>query len=454
MSAQSDLLVIFGDQHRGEALGCAGNPDVQTPTLDRLAAEGVRFTHAYANTPVCTPSRGSLLTGQWPHRHRALSNDLPLDAGPHTPTIARSLRMAGYRCGYIGKWHLGGWPRGRFIPPGPERLGFDDFWAAWNCAHRYFEPQYHLNDSAAVIAPTGRYEPEVQTDLALSWLGDHERGRDEQPFCLCLSYGPPHDPYWPAPPGLADRYRPEALHLRPNCPDTPEVRRDLAGYYAHITALDAQIERLLSFLRSGGMLDNTLVVFTSDHGDMLGSHGRRNKQVPWEEAVNIPLLLRFGNRLPQGTTDDLLIGLVDVTPTILGLLDVPVPAAMQGADLADRIRGRGGPRPSSVYLQEALCCDQAIQAGIATWRGVRTARYTYARDLNGPWVHYDNVADPYQVHNLVGEPTVSSVQAALETELQAWMDRLDDPLDEPAAMLARYGLTQAWAARTAHFRRG
>ena len=89
---------------------------MQTPALDRLAAEGVRFTHAYANTPVCTPSRGSLLTGQWPHRHRALSNDLPLDAGPDTPAIARSLQAAAYRCGYIGKWHIGGWPRDRFIP--------------------------------------------------------------------------------------------------------------------------------------------------------------------------------------------------------------------------------------------------------------------------------------------------------------------------------------------------
>ena len=124
MTVRSNLLVIFGDQHRGEALGCAGNPDVQTPALDRLAAEGVRFTHAYANTPVCTPSRGSLLTGQWPHRHRALSNDLPLDAGPHTPAIARSLRAADYRCGYIGKWHIGGWPRDRFHPAGTGTARF------------------------------------------------------------------------------------------------------------------------------------------------------------------------------------------------------------------------------------------------------------------------------------------------------------------------------------------
>src|SRR5690242_11433163 len=117
LNRRANLLFLFGDEHRRGAVGCAGNPDVQTPNIDGLATDGAWFSHAYANTPLCTPSRGSLLTGAWPARHRAVECDLPID--PRTPSIANTLNRIGYQCGYVGKWHLGGWPRTRFIPPGP-----------------------------------------------------------------------------------------------------------------------------------------------------------------------------------------------------------------------------------------------------------------------------------------------------------------------------------------------
>jgi len=209
----ANLLFIFGDEHRRQAVGCYGNPDVRTPALDRLAAEGVRFTHAYANMAVCTPARGSLLTGCWPQRHRAMGNDLPVD--PRSPSIARALDAAGYACAYVGKWHLGGIPRSRFISPGAERLGFDAFWAAWNCHHRYFEPKY-FRDSPEPVVLEGVYEPVVQTDLALDWLAQHRTAAPDHPFCLFVSYGPPHSPYRPLPPGMEGVYAPAALTLRPN----------------------------------------------------------------------------------------------------------------------------------------------------------------------------------------------------------------------------------------------
>lgn len=450
------LLFLFGDEHRGQALGCAGNPDVRSPELDALAAEGVVFRNAYANTPVCTPSRGSLLTGQWPLWHRAVSNDLPVASDPQTPAIARALRAAGYRCGYVGKWHLGGWPRDRFTPPGPGRLGFDDLWAAWECHHQYFQPRYHLNDSPQPVRHEGRYEPEVQTDVALAWLDDHLEVWDERPFCLFVSYGPPHSPYRPIPPGTAGLYDPQALTMRPNAEDTPAERRDLADYYAHVTALDGQIGRLVARLRERGRLDDTLVVYSSDHGTMLGSHGRHNKQQPWEESINVPLLMRFGDRLPRGVASDLLCGVVDYAPTLLGLLGVPVPPAMQGRDLSGAIRSGEGAGsapevPTSVYLAEHICCDQAVRQGLEPWRGVRTARYTYVRSLRGPWLLYDNLADPYQQRNLIEDPAAGEVREAMEGELQSWMARLDDPLVPAETLLARLGLTEAWAAREAHF---
>ena len=444
-----NLLFVFADEMRGSALGCAGNADVQTPHLDQLAAEGVRFNRALSNNAVCTPARGSILTGCWPQTHRAIANDLPVDPG--APSIARALKGRGYRCGYVGKWHLGGMPRDRFIPPGPERLGFDDFWAVWNCAHRYISPRYHLNDSPEVITAEGRYEPEVQTDLSIEWL----RGlAAPEPWCLFLSYGPPHEPYRPLPPGYEGRHDPAGLTLPPNCPDTPEHRQDLADYYTHVTALDDQVRRLLAFLEARGELDSTLVVFTSDHGSMLGSHGRQNKHGPWDEATVVPLLMRLPGAVPARREDDLLIGHVDLAPTLLSLMGLEPDARMEGRRLATQIRNGGGRRPDSVYLQAVICADQAAKDGLIEWRGVRTAEATYAANLRGPWLLYDNRTDPYQERNLVDAPEGAALQQHLVREMEWWLAETSDVLEPKEAVLARYGLTELWEERAAMNRLG
>lgn len=448
-----NLLFIFGDEHRRQAVGCYGNPDVRTPMLDRLAAEGVRCTHAHANMAVCTPARGSLLTGCWPQRHRALGNDLPVD--PQSPSIARALNAAGYACAYAGKWHLGGIPRSRFVPPGPERLGFDAFWVSWNCHHRYFQPKYYL-DTPEPIVLEGVYEPVVQTDLALDWLARQRTTAPEQPWCLFLSYGPPHSPYRPLPPGMEDAYDPATLTLRPNCADTPQARQDLADYYAHVTALDTQIARLVDYLQRTGQLEDTLVVYSSDHGTLLESHGHRYKQWPYEESIGIPLIARFGDRLPQGRVDELLIGIVDYAPTLLGLLGVPVPAEMQGHDLSSYLVDPEADRsdaPAAVYLQEATAGDQAVAQGMVPWRGVRTSRYTYARSVHGPWLAFDNQEDPYQQRNLIDEPASAAVCDALDQTTQAWMKAIGDALEPVEAFMAREGVAVAWAEREAFLHR-
>jgi len=263
-----NLLLVFADQMRGMDMGCAGNPDVMTPTMDRLAEEGVTFTHAYANCPVCTPSRAMLLTGRYPISCRTVANDLPLP--PQYPGIGALAKEAGYSTGYIGKWHLDGVPRSRFTPPGERRHGFQ-YWAAWNCAHAYFDGKYY-RDTPEPVAIEG-YEPAGQTDLAIRFLQEHA----QKPFCLVLSWGPPHDPYDQVPEQYRRMYPPEKIRLRANVKPTAPGRRDLsggadpreviAGYYAHITALDHQLGRLLDELERLRLSDNTIVVFTSDHGD-------------------------------------------------------------------------------------------------------------------------------------------------------------------------------------------
>jgi len=368
------------------------------------------------------------------------------------------LGAAGYRCGYIGKWHLGGIPRSRFIPPGPERLGFDDFWASWNCSHDYFAARYH-RDTPEPILIAGRYEPEAQTDLALEFITASNKRTVEkarEPWCLFVSYGPPHEPYRPLPPGYEGLYDPPALSLRPNCPDTAKYRQDLADYYTHLTALDDQVGRLLSALRECGELDRTLVVFTSDHGSMLGSHGRENKHGPWDEATVVPLLMRLGAEVDVSRrgVDDLLIGHVDLAPTLLGLLGLAPDKHMEGLDLSAYVLGARDGRPSSIYLHAVICADQAMKDGLIEWRGVRTSEATYAENLHGPWLLYDNVMDPFQHHNLIpgGTGPDRALRAHLQRELAEWMARTGDRLESKEAVLARYELTKTWEERAAHNR--
>jgi len=440
-----NLLLVFADQMRGQDLGAAGNPQVMTPNLDRLAREGVFFSNAVANCPVCTPSRGSLLTGLSPLAHRAVTNDLPVRTD--IPSLGTALRAAGYRTGYVGKWHLDGLPRDKFTPPGPRRLGFDDYWAVWNCAHDYFDGRYFL-DTEEVHRFEG-YEPDGQTDLAIGFLERHRR----EPFALVLSYGPPHAPYEQVPDEFLKLYEPRRLELRPNVIDRAagrqeRWRRTLARYYAAITALDADLGRLLGALERLGLSDRTLVVFTSDHGDMLGSQGRRKKEQPWEESIRVPLLMRAPGALPAGRRFAAPTGIMDLAPTLLGLLGVDVPDSMQGLDLSALLRGGGGEPPRSVPIGIYIPVDQAVEQGVPEWRGIRTGRYTYARFGSGePWVLYDNVADPYQLRNLAAEPSAAALRADLDAELEGWLERLDDPFLPWQETVRRLGMVEIWNER-------
>ncbi len=441
---QTNILLILADQHRGMDLRCAGNSQIQTPNLDRLAWEGVFFDNAIANSPLCTPSRGILLTGKYPIANGCVSNDLPLPTGQST--LATVLTGRGYRSGYIGKWHLDGIPRSKFTPPGPRRHGFDAYWAAYNCHHEYFKPKFYLD--APELIETSGYEPDVQTDLAINFLKQNAA----RPFFLMVSYGPPHDPYDQVPDAYKSLYDPEKLTLRPNAPNAN--RSQISGYYAHITALDANLGRLIQILEELGIRENTLIVYTSDHGDMLGSHDRKNKQQPWEESIQVPLIFSQPGRLPAGIKPDALFGTADLAPTLLSLAGAPVPGEMEGQDLSGSLLGGASPARESVPILDIIPADQAKQWNGRTWRGVRTRRYTYARFVDEGWVLYDNWADPYQQDNLINRPVHRQLREVMENELQYWLKRLHDPFLPEPDMLAHLGLSEAWREREAHFQAG
>ncbi len=430
-----NVLVVFADQWRGMDVGCFANHDVITPNIDALAREGIVYENAYANCPLCTPSRGQFLTGRYPHALGLVTNDLAIH--PDEVSIARVLGAAGYRCGYIGKWHLDGWPRDKFTPPGSRRLGFDDYWAVWNCGHDYFTAKYYLDTPEPVLIEG--YEPDHQTDLAVDFIEQHCDQYQHRPFCLFLSYGPPHAPYHLVPARFAEMYDPDKLTLRPNCRGAN--RRTIADYYAAITALDENMGRLMAALDRAGIAEQTIVLLTSDHGDMLWSQGNTKKQQPWDESIRVPLIIRYPSQVKAGQTSETLISMADIMPTMLGLAGHDIPRCVQGRDLSWSALGENGQEPSSVYLMELCGVGQATNHGVYTWRGVRTRRYVYAEDCRGPWLLYDCDADPYEVNNLVGSPDHADARKLLAAELRGWYERLGErylPAVEQARQLGRY----------------
>jgi arylsulfatase A-like enzyme len=438
--AQPNLLIVLSDQHRFCDLGCAGNAEVSTPHFDAFARRAVRCTQCVSNAPLCVPARGSLLTGLVPHRHRAISNDLPVD--PTCASIATVLGRQGYQTGYICKWHLGGVPRDKPIEAA-GRLGFRE-WKAANCHHHYHQG-FYFDETNRRHAIKG-YEPVAQTDLLLDFIGRNQTN----PWCCVLSFGPPHDPYQDVPGRFLDLYRDRDLTLRGNVPETVDrasLLEHTRGYYAQITALDEQFGRIVDALEKSGQLDETIVVYTSDHGDMLGSQGYRNKQLPYEEAIRVPLLVRYGNHTFKGVQDGQ-ISLLDLPVSLLALAGFSFDGAVDGQDLHRLFLDPSAPGLDQAYILDTVPCHQAYQRGGTEWRGLRTRRYTYARSADGAvcWL-FDNQQDPLQQNNLAGR---DDLRVPLEADLCRLVARHDDflPWDR---YIRTYGYQEEWNRSQAYF---
>jgi arylsulfatase A-like enzyme len=432
-STKPNLVFIFADQWRAQSTGYAGNKDVRTPKLDQLAKESINFSNAVSGCPVCSPYRASLLTGQYWLTHGIFYNDKPLN--PEAVTIGKVYRRAGYKTGYIGKWHIDGHGRDSFIPK-ERRQGFD-FWKVCECTHNYNRSLYYAD--TPVKRYWDGYDTIAQTREAQQYIRRHA---NKSPFILFMSWGPPHAPYQTAPEKYRSMVDPSEISIPPNVPESlkGKARQELAGYYAHIAALDDCIGDILDTLKEYRIEDNTIFVFTSDHGDMLRSHGHTKKQKPWDESVRIPFLLRYPKVHGEtGRLVDMPINTPDIMPTLLGLSGIAIPESVEGRDFSGVVKGIEEPDNDAALIMCPVPFHQwSYQRGGREYRGVRTRRYTYVRDIKGPWLLYDNQKDPYQLNNLCKDPSYAKIQQELEKILSRKLKETNDKFLPGPEYMARW----------------
>jgi len=389
-----NFVFIFADQLRAHALSSYGCPNVETPHLDRLAQSGVRFTNAVSACPLCTPYRGMIMTGRHPTHSGIVVN--MVRANPNQPTLATTFKQGGYHTAFIGKWHLYNWSEEARVPVGAPRLGFDH-WQGYNYHETFNHAWYYSNENPKKILMDG-FETDVETDLALKYL--RSRAGQDRPFLLVMAPHPPHPPHTPenSPAGYLDRIRQDIQWL-PNVPKPS--KRNARCYYAMIKNLDDNVGRLMAYLDESGQAENTIVVFSSDHGEMLASRGQWGKNLPYAESAHIPLIVA-GAGVKAGTCD-IPHSPIDHLSTLCGLAGIPSPETADGTDFAPVLKGIGKVASNAVLLANYSQSKNSFKTGSdekAEWRAVKTDRYTYVRWLAGREALYDNQTDPYQQTNL------------------------------------------------------
>lgn len=444
-----NLIYMFADQLGYSRCGYAGEKRAHTPNIDKLAAGGADFFNAVSNMPVCCAYRASLFTGKYTSSTGMVINELRLN--PNHECLGHVLTRSGYQTGYIGKWHLyanrlGGHYKASnsYTPPGKHRLGFDGYWAAYGFHHRYYGAYYHTNSPKKIPYPDGAYEPDAQTDMAIDYI--NKASKTDSPFALMLSVGTPHDPWSPknVPPKYLEMFKDAKFpptknysdKLDPhgdgwsNMPKSPEkVEQWMRVYYAMTANLDWNVGRLLDALEKAGIADNTIFVFTSDHGEMFGAQGRMKKNIFYEEAARIPFLVRWPKKIKPRTRCDATLGTVDIMPTLLGLMGLKIPAKVEGMDISRRARGLEGPEPQAAFLQNTGAC--AVWANGHEWRALRDKRYTYAifrKDKQE--LLFDNIDDPFQMKNLIDAPAHKETAERFRKMLAGKMKSLNDTFPE------------------------
>jgi len=438
-----NILYVMSDDHAAHAISAYSDKLIQTPNLDRLAKEGMKFTHVFAANSICTPSRATILTGQYSH-----VNGVPVfnSIDPNKVTVAHRLQKAGYYTSMIGKWHLGSDPQGF------------DHWEVFPGQGVYYDPVLYTKEGSKKYQ--GEYATEVVTKLAIADLKARPK---DKPFFMMVHHKAPHRPWnpnerlgkkWrektvPEPDTLFDAYegRTDAIREQKqsvardlNQTDVKDKRPEgLAGdalthwnyqrymqdYLACIESIDESMGELLKFLEKEGILEDTVVIYTSDQGFFLGDHGLYDKRFMYEESIKMPFLVRWGNGIKPGLTQDALCVNCDFAPTFLALAGEQVPEEMQGVSLTPLFAG-AKPAQWRTGMYYRYYHDPGDHH-TARHYGVRTATHKLIYfDGKDQWECYDLVKDPAELHNIYAKPEAQAVVAALKQELSRLQKELKD----------------------------
>lgn len=446
---QPNVLYVFSDQHRAASLQGETLCPVIAPALDRFRRENLSMDTCVSNYPLCVPHRAILISGLYSNQSHVTGNGQTLE--PIVPGLGETFQKAGYCTGYVGKWHL---YHGEnvFVPKGPYRFGFED-WHAWANTNQHYDGITFDQKTGERVKMLG-YQPTRMTDQAIEFI-NKQKGSD-QPWLIVLSWNPPHPPFDP-PADERDIYDPSSLQLRPNVrlstsadklqlpypqlESFDTLRKAEQGYYGGITAVDKEFARLLDTLDENGMADDTVVVYTSDHGEMMGSHGHMAKQMPHEESCSVPFFVRVPGMKRRGRKSDALFASIDIYPTLCGLAGIPIPKHCTGRDFSDLMRDDSSfPGPEMVFLMNDQGPLPRQEIDVPTYRGLRTRTHTYAVQLDGRWCLYDNVADPYQMKNLVSDPANKALIERFDARLIEWSRSTGDsfPYDKVLGSYSSY----------------
>lgn len=447
-----NVLVIVTDEHNFRTLGCYRETMpreqsnmwglgsvVSTPNLDRLAKEGVLCTRAYATSPVCSPCRAAMITGRYPHATGVPQNDMVLDRT--VPTLADRLNDAGYRTAFIGKWHLGGTGKPEWAPAVDGGFQFKKF--MFNRGHW---KKFDIVDNKPIVAARQSDNPSYKlqgaddqtfatdwlTNRALDFIADEEANK---PFFTVISYPDPHGPnavrapydhmFDDLPFAAPRTYRtgePKPKWL--NAKNHPVFRGDdMSRYFGMVKCIDDNIGRLIDRMKQSGQLDNTLIIMTSDHGDLCYEHDLQNKGNPYEGSARVPMIVRQPGRIAAGEYYTGPVGTVDITPTVMGLLNLPSNADDHGRDLSKELAGSGENRQSTgeavTFLRNA--------GKSARWIAAVDARYKLVLSINdSPWL-FDAQQDPDELRNMHGRLATTEVSMRLARALRSYGERTQDP---------------------------
>ena len=461
-----NVLLIMADDHAPAAFSTYSSRLNRTPNLDRIAAEGLRLDRCFCTNAICTPARASVHTGKYSHVTGIKTLNDVIDQTQET-TVGMLLHDAGYQTAFVGKWHLG--HGGQSDPAGY------DFWSVLPGQGKYLDPE--LTEMGETITESG-YVTDILTDKAINWLSQRDALR---PFFLVCAHKAPHDPFQPHPKHrdlYADERIPEPatfhdgyenraaaasmateqvalMHRKNHLPDpvpaglSPEEQKAwnyqsfIRNYLRCVASIDENVGRVLDFLDENQLAEDTIVIYTSDHGFFLGDHGWYDKRFMYEESIRIPFLMRYPRAIQAGTTSERIALNVDFAPTILDYAGEAVPQEMQGRSLRALAEGR---RPSdwrtSMYYRYWM---HLAHFNIPAHYGIRTERYKliyyYGEALGGAgaideptapeWELFDLEKDPQEMKNIYHDPANAELIGGLKSELERLQKELSDTPHEP-----------------------